>query len=79
MSGSQTSTTGCPRHSGLCAYDGTEAGRCSLCHTTWEVILACSCKDCRSRENHLAQHAMRDALRQKNINRLRAQKAAGDA
>jgi hypothetical protein len=22
----------CPHHNGLCAYDGTEPGRCPICH-----------------------------------------------
>lgn len=68
--------SGCDRHSRLCAYTGTEPDRCPLCHSAWAVILACPCHGCRSRENHLAVHAMRDAAREKNILRNR-EKAAG--
>ena len=47
----------CPRHHHFCAYDGTEPGRCSWCHSTVSAIAKCNCDMCRgSLEEHTRRH-----------------------
>lgn len=66
--------TRCTHHDGLCAYDGDEPDRCQYCHSLWTSIL--SREDCPGREDHLADHARREAARLRSILRKRS-RAAG--
>ena len=38
--GASAGRQGCARHDWLCAYSGSEPGRCPQCHLTWDAIAA---------------------------------------
>jgi hypothetical protein len=60
---------GCARHGWLCAYIGSEPGRCPRCHSTWDAIAAPSNPPglgCGTRAAHQALHDRLDARRAKD-------------
>ena len=50
----------CPHHVGMCAYLGTEPGRCPRCHRSWSLIEGCGCEGCGGRAAHEAWHDRRE-------------------